>query len=308
VAEACTRTIQGLVDGSIDLDNTDAVSDLFLDGSALDRAVARAVELLDDASGPEDPEAAAKILEDALAPIDNMGAYLDDETNAYRYFGSVAERVHHNTAVNEGGKQIRLVPDAYFNAHSNASIALGMLGENERALAHADVCLRLAPTSTYATMRNVRILEAESRIYEAADLIVEALCHAVTPRDAAICHYRLAYMQWKLGREDLAAACYQRSLNWDTEMSAQAREELDDLLNATEGLERPTDEQADALLAREGIPLGCLKSDYDHTLATAVACIDDGAFFSAGSLMAVLFATSNDDVVMGVYRSLKVPE
>ena len=308
VVEACTRVIQALVDGSVEPDDTDALAQLFIDGAALDRAVARAVELLDDANGPEDPAAAAKILEDALAPIDNMGAYLDDETNVYRYFGSVSERIHHNLAINEGGRQIRLVPDAYFNAHSNASIALGMLGENERALAHADVCLRLAPTSTFATMRKVRILESQSRIYEAADLIKDALRHAVTPRDAAICQYRLAYMEWKLGREDLAAACYQRSLTWDTDMSSQAREELDDLINATEGLKRPTDEQADALLAREGIPLGCLRSDYDRTLAAAVACIDDSSFFTAGALMAVLYGVSNDDVVMGVYRSLKVTE
>ena len=166
--------------------------------------------------------------------------------------------------------------------------------------------MRLAPTSTYATMRKVRILEEQSRIYEAADLIVAALHHAVTPRDAAICHYRLAYMEWKLGREDLAAACYQRSLTWDTEMSAQAREELDDLLANTPDLKRPTEEQADALLAREGIPLGCVRTDGENTLAAAVACMDGGALISARPLMAVLFGMNGDDVVMGVYRSLNV--
>ena len=113
-------------------------------------------------------------------------------------------------------------------------------------------------------------------------------------------------MEWKLGREDLAAACYQRSLSWDTEMAPSAREELDDLIRATDGLERPTDEQADALLAREGIPLGCIRSDGERTLAAAVACMDHGAFYSARPLMAVLFGMNNDDVVMGVYRSLSV--
>lgn len=306
VAEACTRTIQALVDGDVDLDDLGAVASLFIDGSALDRAVVRANELLDDEQGTPDPEAAVKILEAALAPIDDMGAYLDDATCVYRYFGSVSERIHHNAAINEGGREIRLVPDSYFNAHCNASIAHGMLEHYDEALAHADICMRLAPTSTYATMRKVRVLEAQSRIFEAADLITEALRHAKTPRDAAICHYRLAYMEWKLGRENLAAACYQRSLTWDTEMSAQAREELDDLLSATPGLERPTEEQADALLAREGIPLGCIRSDGERTLAAAVACMDDGAFLSARPLMASLFAMNNDDVVMGVYRSLNV--
>ena len=306
VAEACTRTIQALVEGKAELDDLSSLASLFVDGSALDSAVARASQLIDDSDGHEDPQAAVKLLEQALAPIEDMGGYLDDETCVYRYFGSVSERIHHNATVNEGGREIRLVPDAYFNAHSNASIAYGMLGDNERALAHADVCLRLAPTSTYATMRKVRVLESESRVYEAAELIVEALRHAVTPRDAAICHYRLAYMEWKLGREDLAVACYQRALTWDTEMAQQAREELNDLLESNPQLERLSDEQADALLAREGIPLGCVRSDGEHTLGAAVACMDAGAFLSARPLMAVLFGMNGDDVVMGVYRSLNV--
>ena len=306
VAEACNRTMQALIDGKAELDNLDALSSIFVDGSALDRAVARAVDLLDDTDGHEDPESALQVLEAALAPIEDMGVYLDDNSCVYRYFGSVSERVHYNLAADDGGREVRLVPDAYFNAHSNASIALGMLGRNDEALAHADVCRRLAPMSTYATMRKVRVLEAQSRIYEAADLIISALEHAVTPRDAAICHYRLAYMEWKLGREDLAAACYVRSMTWDTEMSGQAREELDDLIQSIPSLERPTEEQADALLAREGIPLGCVRTDGERTLASAVACMDDDALISARPLMAVLFGMNSDDVVMGVYRSLNV--
>lgn len=304
VAEACNRTAQALVQGDVDLDDLGALATLFVDGSALDRAVRKATQLLDDTEGNANPQQAIQLLEAALAPIDDMGVYLDDQDSVYRYFGSVSERINHNLKVDEGGREIRLVPDAYFNAHSNASIALGLLGKHEQALAHADVCLRLAPTSTFATLRKVRILEAQSRIYEAADLIIGALRHAVTPRDASICHYRLAYMQWKLGREDLAAACYQRSLTWDTEMSSQAREELEDLLSSCPDLERPTDEQADALLAREGIPLGCIRTDGEHTLAAAVACMDDGALIAARPLMAVLFGMNGDDVVMGVYRSL----
>lgn len=304
VVEACTRCIQALVDGKADLDDTAALGCLFIDGSALDVAVARSSELLDEESNHDDPEAAYQVLAAALAPIDDMGAYLDDETTVYRYFGSVAERVKHNLTVNEGGRTIKLVPDAYFNAHSQASIALGRLGRLEEALTHADLCLHLAPTSVYATLRKVRVLEGMSRIYEAADLIREALRGATTAHDAAVCHYRLAYMEWKLGREDLAAACYTRSLTWNTDMSAQARSELNDLLESTPSLTRPSAEQADALLAREGIPLGCVKTDGEQMLAAGVACIDDRAFYTGRALMASLFGMNSDDVVMSVYRSL----
>jgi tetratricopeptide (TPR) repeat protein len=236
-----------------------------------------------------------------------MGAYLDDDSCVYRYFGSIPERIHHNLVVDEGGREIRLVPDSYFNAHANASIALGMLGRNDEALAHADTCIRLAPTSTYAALRRVRVLEAESRIFEAADLIINTLRHAITAHDASICHYRLAYMEWKLGREDLAAACYVRSMGWHASpVAAQAREELDDLIKSIPTLERPTEEQADALLAREGIPLGCVRSDGERMLGAAVACMDDGLLFTARPLMESIFEMNGDDVVVGVYRSLRL--
>lgn len=306
VAEACTRTITALVEGTGDLEDRGDLARLFINGSSLDTAVDRAASLLSGPEGSTDPKGALDLLNKALAPIDDVGAYLDDDTSVYRYFGSVSERIHYNAVADDGERIVRLVPDAYFNAHSNASIAHGLLGDFDQALAHADICLRLAPLSTYATMRKVRVLEGQSRIYEAVDLIIEALRHAVTPRDAAICHYRLAYMEWKLGREDLACACYQRSLTWDTEMSQQAREELADLLDANPGLERPTDEQADALLAREGIPLGCIRTDAEQTFAAAVACMDDRALMSARPLMATFFGLNGDDVVMGVYRSLSV--
>ena len=307
VAEACNRTMQALINGEVELENHNDLAKLFIDGSSLDRAVSRAVDLLVDENGHEDPEAALSLLENALSPIDDMGAYLDDDACVYRYFGSVQERINHNLVVDEGGREIRLVPDAYFNAHANASIALGMLGKNDEALAHADTCIRLAPTSTYAALRRVRVLESESRIYEAADLIIKTLHHAITPRDASVCHYRLAYMEWKLGREDLAAACYVRSMTWhNSPVASQAREELDDLVKSIPSLERPTEEQADALLAREGIPLGCVRSDGERLLGAAVACMDDGALYSAQPVMASIFEMNGDDVVMGVYRSLSV--
>ncbi len=307
VAEACNRTMQALINGEADLDNRHELSQLFVEGSALDRAVSRANKLLNDENGNEDPEAALSLLEAALSPIDDMGAYLDDDSCVYRYFGSIPERIHHNLVVDEGGREIRLVPDSYFNAHANASIALGMLGRNDEALAHADTCIRLAPTSTYAALRRVRVLEAESRIFEAADLIINTLRHAITAHDASICHYRLAYMEWKLGREDLAAACYVRSLGWHASpVATQAREELDDLIKSIPTLERPTEEQADALLAREGIPLGCVRSDGERMLGAAVACMDDGLLFTARPLMESIFEMNGDDVVVGVYRSLRL--
>jgi hypothetical protein len=96
-------------------------------------------------------------------------------------------------------------------------------------------------------------------------------------------------------------------MTWhNSPVASQAREELDDLVKSIPSLERPTEEQADALLAREGIPLGCVRSDGERLLGAAVACIEDGALYSATPIMASIFEMNGDDVVMGVYRSLNV--
>lgn len=306
VVEACARTMQALVSGSVDAADTDAMQRIFIAGSALEQAVSRAEAALAE-DGKEDPEAALAALREALGPIEALGPYIDDETTVYRYFGSIAERIRFNLDVHDQKREVRLVPDAYYNALSNASIAYGMLGNEQEAMRYAEEMMRIAPTSIHAGLRKVRVLENSSRVFEAADLIRSMLRFASTPRDAAVCHYRLAFMEWKLGREDLGVACYQRSLSWDTEMSAQAREELSDLLESNDQLHRMSDDEVNALLAKEGIPLGCDTTDKRQLAAAATLCCDEGVFWAARPLVGILFGIDSDDVMMGIYRSLAAP-
>lgn len=303
VMEACTRTTNALVSGAVDARDLDTVQNVFITGSALEAAVARAEKAIGE-EGKEDPEAALAALSDALGAIEALGPYIDDENTVYRYFGSVSERICFNLSFDDHRRAVRLVPDAYYNALSNASIAHAMLGHADVAMRYAEEMMRVAPASIHAALRKVRLLENASRVYEAVDLIRGMLRYASTPRDAAICHYRLAYLEWKLGREDLGVACYQRSLAWDTEMSAQAREELDDLLSSNDKLRRLSDDEVFSLLAQEGIPLGCDASDRRRTAAAAALCCDEGVFWAARPLVGVLFGIEGDDVMMGIYRSL----
>ena len=304
VVEACNRTIEALVSGTEDAGNLEGLANLFIRGTSLEQAVRRANAALDDSEGPDNPEEAVRVLSEALRPIESVGAYLDDQDTVYRYFGSVAERICFELEINDRRRDVRLVPDAYYNALANISIAYDELEQYDDAMRYADEMIRIAPASIHAAMRKVRALEHQSRIYEAADLIKSVLRLASTPRDAAICHYRLAFMEWKLGREDLAVACYQRSLTWDTDMFSQAREELDDLLSSNASLHRLSDDEVSTLLANEGIPLGCTEADRRRTLAAATLCTDEGVFWAARSLVGILFGIESDDVMMGVYRSL----
>ena len=304
VSEACSRTIDALLAGSVDIADTEELSRIFIRGTALEQAVQAAEKALDESNGPDDPEKAVSVLTEALSPIESLGAYLDDSDTVYRYFGSIAERIRFNLDIDDHRRTVKLVPDAYYNAICNLSIAYDELGESDKALQYAEEMIRIAPATIHAAMRKVRVLEHQARIFEAADLIKSVLRQASTARDAAICHYRLAYMEWKLGREDLGVACYQRALEWDTEMAQQAREELDDLLSSNDKLRRLSDDEVASVLAKEGIPLGCDESDKRRTLAAATLCVDEGVFWAARPLVGSIFNLSGDDVMMGVYRSL----
>ena len=305
VVEACERTSAALVDGTLDVTDVDRIRSTFVNGSALDRAVLRADELADVPEGEEPHfEEALAILEEALAPIEQVGLYLDDSSTVYRYFGSVAERIRFNRDIDDHERAVRLVPDSYFRAHILCARFLNFLERYDEALAHGAIVQRIAPASTDAALVVVRVLENQSKTYEAADLLKETLKLASTARDAALCHYRLAYMQWKLGRTDLAIACYQRALRWNTDTYDQARVELDDLLAGNPEYKRLTDEEALEALNAADIPIGGSRAVSDANLAAAIACIDDGLFSVARPLMAIEFELVRDDTLVNVYRSL----
>ena len=260
------------------------------------------------ADKPAVPELSSALeeLEGALAPIVEVGIYLDDSATVYRYFNSVAERVLYNRTVDDGTRQVDLVPDAYYNAHASATRILNMLGRSKEAMPHAQEAMRVAPLTTDAKLGMVRCLEDQSRIFEAADLLKEAVVKAATVRDMAVCFYRLAFMEWKLGRADLAVACYQRAMALHPEIAAQARSELNDLLSSEAGLaELPDDEVVPALEAA-GIPSGPVGDIRDVLLGAAAACTDACMFSTAKPLIGALVEIGRDDVIIDVHRSLSV--
>ena len=65
-----------------------------------------------------------------------------------------------------------------------------------------------------------------------------------------------AYMEWRLGRNRLAVACYERSMRLHGEIASQAKEELDELLDSEPGLSRLDPEECARELSAAGVPLG----------------------------------------------------
>ena len=307
VIEACERTSKALVEGALDVSDKKGLALLFVDGSPLAQAVRHAEKAL-DTEKPAVPELSSALeeLEGALAPIVEVGIYLDDSATVYRYFNSMPERVLYNRTADDGTRRVNLVPDAYYSAHSSASRILNLLGRSEEAMPHAQEAMRIAPLTTDAKLGMVRCLEDQSRIFEAADLLKEAVVKAATVRDMAICFYRLAFMEWKLGRADLAVACYQRAMALHPEIAAQARSELTDLLASEVGLaELPDDEVVPALEAA-GIPSGPVDDVRAVMLDAAAACTDACLFSEAKPLVGALIEIGRDDVIIDVQRSLTV--
>lgn len=304
VAEACGRTASALVDGKLDVGMRQELALLFVDGGALNKAASKARSVLESEITPEALVETLGMLDEALEPITQTGLYLDDRDTVYRYFNSMAERVHYNRTADDGGRKVRLVPDEYYGAHSSAARILNMLDRHDEALAHAEELCRVAPVTPDAALGRVRCLEDQSRIFEAVDVLVDAIGYAATARDLAILFYRLAFMEWKLGRSDLAVPCYQRSIQLHPEMAEQSRAELADLLSEDQSLHPLQSNEVEPALKAAGLPVGDVERMRIEARDAAVACTDSGLFAVARPLTSVLIELNRDDALIDVYKSL----
>lgn len=303
VREACSRTCQALVDGTADASDHQALALAFVLGGPLDQAQRQALDLAGEDAGPADLERALGLLDAALVPLAQAGAYADGPTRVFRYFNSAAERVRFNRTAADG-RDVVLVPDAYYAAHSLAARVLTQLGRAEEAQVHADELVRIAPVTPDAALSRVRVLEAQERIFECVDVLVDALGYAATAREMSICLYRLAYMEWRLGRNRLAVACYERSMRLHGEIAGQAREELDELLDSEPGLSRLDPEECARELSAAGIPLGDADGARRAMEEAAAACVDARLMGISRAYLAVALEVDRDDALLGVYRSL----
>lgn len=306
VAAACDRVSQALVEGTVDVADRQGLAKLFAAGDALCQAQGQAAALMDGEPTPDDLERALAVLDGVLVPLAQTGTYADTPTRVFRYFNSAAERVRFNKTVADG-REVTLVPDAYYTCHSMTARVLTLLGRAEEGMVHIEEICRIAPVTTDAVLGRVRCLEAQERIFECADALCAAIGFAATTREMSICFYRLAYMEWRLGRNDLAIACYQRSIQLGGDVADQAAEELRDLLSSEEGLSRLPDSEVEGVLSAAGIPTGDAQGVRQAMGAAAAACVDAGLMGIARAYLGVALENDRDDAILGVYRSLAAP-
>ncbi len=314
VATACSRAIDALVNGTIDADDKESLAKLFVDGSDLARAVAYAAALeqekdeADEGFSPQELEDTLARLTDALDPVGATGAYLDDSDNVYRYFNSVGERLRYNRVRADGDRRVSLVPDEYYGANVQAARILCALNRPEEGLAFANEALRVAPMTADAALTKVRCLENASRLYEASELLCATIEQACSARDMALCFYRLAFMQWRLGRKQVAGACYQRAIALYRGLARQAAVELAELLRSGDGVrELETEKDVRRVLSSVNIPFGQPKELRKRALTAAKACAEAQIFSIARPLVGIALEAEHDDALLDVYRSLTPP-
>lgn len=167
------------------------------------------------------------------------------------------------------------VPDAYFQAKDAIMHFYEDLGDYAQAMACADQCVALAPTSIPPRMRRAVLLGDHGEFARAEEELKVVLTMLVEPDDTAFCLYRLAFAYWRQQKVALGASAYVMAAR-SPKVADAARQELDSLLHS-EGVAEPTEDQARAALEADGVQIAQNQALLD-TLAEAGARLTDEGF------------------------------
>lgn len=302
VLEAATRCVTSLIDGSLD-DDPLAIEEALIAGDDLTLACARARERL----AARDVEAAGRLAEDALLPVDGLGTYDGADGTRWLAFGSYTERALYNRLVAAPGERAALVPAAYPEAHTIAAVCELARGRVDDALRHARRASELAPLSPQASLNLSQCLEAAGDADAAEQELSRLLSLAHDAESLGIGYLQMAQLQWQRGRVLAAQACYQRAtrhLGAPALVAGLAVVALIGQVGSSAGSQL-SPEKADAVLLAAGIPLAPTEAVTTALLEAARAATDAELFGVARDLVRSLVSLSRDDVTYGVLRSLE---
>ena len=308
---AADRVARKLVDGSLALDDAEAVREELVSGDPLSRAVTRARRLLSQ----QEPEEALGQLRQALNTIDRVGTYADTASTVYRSFDSFAERALYNRLNASDRRLVVLVPDAYVMAHLLVSAILlarsqsegaNRDSDSEQALAHARRALEVAPLTTSAHLGLVACLDRMDRLDEAEEALKGMLELAHDPQGVAFAYYRMASIQWQLDHPKACLACYQLAAGISPMLIPLVVAECHLLAQQDPQLGSPLDARAvnEALKARR-IPVAPTPRISFLLYDCATASVDAEVFPVARDLMRILEYFTGDDIIHGIRNSLE---
>ncbi len=308
---AAERVAAKLVDGSLALDDEEALREELIAGDPLSRAVKNAQQSLAN----ERPDVALEQLRAALAPIDGTGAYADSPSTVYRSFDSFAERALYNRLNANDRRCIILVPDAYVIAHLLVSSILlsRSLSEEaakeddaDRALAHARRAHEVAPLATSAFLGTIACLERTGNLADAESALRDMLEVAHDPQGIGLAYYRMAAIQWQLGHHAACIACYQLAAGLMPSLIPIIMAERHMLSRDDHSISSALEpSEVELALSEQKIPLAPTPRISFLIYDCATASIDAEVFPLAHDLMRILESFTGDDVIHGIRNSLE---
>lgn len=308
VWSAAERVSGKLVDGVLDLADTESLRKELVGGDPLTKSVEQAQKLLTS----QEPHEALELLLSTVNAIDKEGRYRDTDAVCYRCFDSFSERVLYNRLNTQDSRTVVLVPDAYLMAHLVISAIYASLpaeagGNPGQALAHARRALQVAPLNTPANLGAVACMEAAGNLSGALELLRSYLQTAYQPQGLGLAYYRLGSIEWELGNREASQACYMRSISLFPPLMPFVAAELHSLVekDSSVDLRSMDQEEIERILKDESIPVAPTARTSFIIYDGATASVDAEVFPVARELMHVLEIFAGDDVLRGIRNSLE---
>lgn len=318
VYEACTRLMAELAEGSVEVDDQNAVVTRFMGDDVYATALARA-----RAQAKQDPAEAVKILSSAIAEAEASKRYVDNSETVHRAFDSYVSRVVYNrirTAADEGtgasglpeapvlsdaGRRVELVPATLaFCYLESARMLEESFSHGEEALRCGLRCVEIAPTFSVAYRQTARAYMLMGDMESAASILERCLRIALAPDEIAVAYYQLAYVKWKAGFPRAGVACYLKSMTTSPVYAAQSTIELQELLREP-GTHLIAHDEIDAVLEAEGVPLAPRPDLLDQVDIAMIAATNANLFTVARSLLSLRLHYRPDDALVNVLKSLE---
>ena len=192
-------------------------------------------------------------------------------------------------------RYVRVSDIGYLSREALADLYL-KIGDEDAALAQAQRCLELAPSSTGAYTGLASVYAARNQFDKAIEPLVIALHLEGTRGNASYIYYRLAFALWQTGRLEEGLACYLRVHPGNQQVYRKAQSELAELLEememtSTEGFD------ADAVLRAGGIPLAPTNEIRDLLAKESILLCDASVPIPAAHVVKVLGHILNSDVL-----------
>ena len=304
VQAAAKRCVGKLIDGTLE-DDPMAVEEEIVAGDELSRAVICARDLATRGSHDE----ACAILEAALAPIEAAGSYNDTPTESWRAFATYSDRVLYDRMVAPEGTatHVRLVPEAYLDAHVLYSAIAVAQGRVADALDHARRAARLAPLSTPVSLQLAHCLDLAGENDAAMGEMRRLLMVAHDPETIGLAYLRMAAYQWRDGNIRAAQACYQRATDHVPAPIIMLGMQMAAALGAGAGqlTGRMSADNARRALVEKSIPLAPDPEVVELLAEASKAAVDEEIFPVARDLVHDLCSLTRDDIHHAILRSLE---